>query len=122
MIKKETRKKLRIRRHLRLRQNVKGTAERPRLCVSRTGKHIYVQVIDDEKSHTLIAASSLEPTLKSDLKTGGNIDAAIKVGQAISQKAKEKNITKVVFDRGGNLYHGRVAALAKSAREGGLEF
>jgi large subunit ribosomal protein L18 len=113
-----------LRRHARLRKKVSGTSERPRLSVYRSLHHIYAQVIDDTKGVTLVAASTVEPELREKLKTnsGGNIEAAKVVGNAIAQKAVEKGITKVVFDRGGQIYHGRVKALATAAREGGLEF
>ena len=112
-----------LRRHVRLRKKVSGTSERPRLSVFRSLHHIYAQIIDDTKGSTLVAASTVEPELRKKLKTnGGNIAAAKEVGTAIAQKAIEKGITKVVFDRGGQIYHGRVKALATAAREGGLEF
>ena len=113
--KNETRQK----RHLRVRNRVAGTAERPRLNVFRSLKHIYAQVIDDEKGVTLAAASSVEKDFNG---AGGNIAAAKAVGKAIAAKALEKGISEVVFDRGGYIYHGRVAALAQAAREGGLKF
>lgn len=112
----------RLLRHRRVRAKIRGTAERPRLCVFRSLKHIYAQVIDDDVGHTLVAASTLEPAFRQTGKTGGNIEAAKIVGGWVAQRAKEKGITHVVFDRGGNLYHGRVKALADAAREGGLEF
>ena len=105
------------RRKARIRKRLVGTAERPRLRVSRTGKHIYAQVIDDETGHVLAAASSLSLKI-----VGGNIDAAKAVGAAIAEKAKAKSIENVCFDRGGRLYHGRVKALADAAREAGLQF
>lgn len=108
----------RIRRHARVRKNISGTSEIPRLNVFRSNKAIYAQVIDDSKGVTLVSSSSLE--LK--LQNGGNIEAAQKVGKDIAEKCKKAKINKVVFDRGGFLYHGRVAALAESAREAGLEF
>lgn len=108
----------RIRRHVRVRKNISGTSEVPRLNVFRSNKAIYAQVIDDSKGVTLVSSSSLE--LK--LQNGGNIEAAQKVGKDIAEKCKKAKINKVVFDRGGFLYHGRVAALAESAREAGLEF
>lgn len=108
----------RIRRHVRVRKNISGTSETPRLNVFRSNKAIYAQVIDDSKGVTLVSSSSLE--LK--LQNGGNIEAAQKVGKDIAEKCKKAKINKVVFDRGGFLYHGRVAALAESAREAGLEF
>lgn len=110
----------RQKRHIRVRKKVFGTPERPRLNVYRSVNNIYVQVIDDTAGHTLAAASSLDKGLK--LKTGGNADAAKAVGKAIAERAKAAGVTKVVFDRGGYLYHGRIASLADAAREGGLEF
>ncbi len=110
----------RHRRHGRVRKKVQGTAERPRLAVFRSNKHISVQVIDDRAGVTLAAASTLETDLRSG--ATGNKDAAAKVGTLIADRAKAAGVTTVVFDRGGNLYHGRVAAVADAAREGGLEF
>ncbi|MEO6628627.1 MAG: 50S ribosomal protein L18 [Aquihabitans sp.] len=109
----------RIRRHRRVRKKVRGTAERPRLAVFRSNKHISAQIIDDRSGHTLASASTTEPDLKAN---GGNVDAATKVGQLLAERAKAAGVGTVVFDRGGNLYHGRIAALANAAREGGLEF
>ena len=120
MIKKVSRSEMRQVRHERIRENLFGTKELPRLSVFRSNKEIYAQIIDDENKTTLVSASSLEKELK--LTNGGNIEAAKVVGKAIAEKAKKSKITKVVFDRGGNLYHGRVAALADAARENGLEF
>ncbi|MGD1019685.1 MAG: 50S ribosomal protein L18 [Verrucomicrobiia bacterium] len=114
-----TRVEARYRRHLRLRQKVRGTAQRPRMSVCMTGKHIYVQLIDDANGVTLACAS----TAASDLKgTKATVAGAKKVGQLAAQKAKARNITEVVFDRGGLRYHGRVKALAEAAREAGLKF
>ena len=119
MIQKVDKNQVRQKRHLRVRNRVFGTAERPRLNVFRSLAHIYAQVIDDEKGMTLAAASSMDKDFEG---KGGNIEAAKKVGLAIAKKALEKGIKTVVFDRGGYIYHGRVAALAEAAREGGLEF
>ncbi len=113
---------LRKRRHKRIRKKISGNSTRPRLCVFRSLKHIYAQVIDDEQGHTLVGASTLSPAIKAIASNGGNIAAARKVGKLVAQKAREKNITEVVFDRGGYQYHGRVAALADEARENGLKF
>lgn len=113
---------LRRRRHYRLRRRVKGTPERPRLAVFRSIKHIYAQVIDDDQQVTLAAASTMDSGLKGNLKTGGDIEAAKAVGRLVAERAKEKGVSKVVFDRGGFTYHGRVASLADAAREAGLEF
>ena len=118
MISKESKNISRVRRHARVRRKIKGTPECPRLCVYRSNKNIEAQLIDDDKRVTLVASSSM--TLK--LENGSNIEAAAKVGADIANKAKAKNITKVVFDRSGYIYHGRVKALAEAAREAGLEF
>jgi large subunit ribosomal protein L18 len=109
---------IRKRVHSRIRQRMEGTAERPRLNVYRSLNHIYAQVIDDAKGETLLSASSLA----SKVKTGGNVAAAKEVGKLVAERAIEKGIKKVVFDRGGYLYHGRIKALADAAREAGLEF
>jgi len=109
---------LRVARHKRVRKKVTGVAERPRLAVYRSLKHISVQLIDDSIGQTLASASSLEK----DLQASGNVEGAQKVGEAIAARAKEKGITSVVFDRGGFRYHGRVASLAEGARKGGLQF
>lgn len=118
MIKNESRNIVRQRRHLRVRKKVSGTAEKPRLCVFRSNKNIEAQIIDDVKGVTLVASSSV--ALK--LSNGGNCAAAAKVGADLAEKAKAKGIEIVCFDRGGYLYHGRVAALADAARDGGLKF
>ncbi len=122
MITKPNRKEATRKRHYRLRRRLFGSDERPRLVVYRSVKHIYAQIISDAQSKTLVAASSIDTALKERLGHGGNIDAAKAVGELISKRAKEKGIDKVVFDRGGYLYHGRVAALAEAAREAGLQF
>ena len=119
MIQKVDKNKIRQKRHLRVRNRVIGTAERPRLNVFRSLAHIYAQVIDDEKGITLAAASTMDKDFEGN---GSNIEAAKKVGLSIAKKALDKGIKSVVFDRGGYIYHGRVAALAEAAREGGLEF
>ena len=108
-------------RHRRIRSRVSGSPERPRLAVFRSHQHIYAQVIDDTQHHTLAAASTLDPALKS-LETGATCEASVEVGKLIAQRAIDKGIAKVVFDRGGNLYHGRVKALAEAARSAGLDF
>ena len=110
----------RIRRHARVRKTVSGTPARPRLAVYRSLTHIYAQVIDDERGHTLAAASSVEKALRDG--SGDKTARAKSVGAAVAKKAKDAGVTKVVFDRGGNRYHGRVKALAEAAREAGLEF
>jgi len=121
-VKAESRNEARKRRHARVRKKVFGTASRPRLSVFRSHKHIYAQIIDDHVGHTLVAASSLDPVLRSELRSGSTVEAAKKVGLLLARRALERGITRVVFDRGGYKYHGRVAALAEGAREGGLEF
>lgn len=108
--------------HYRIRKHVNGTAERPRLVVFRSNKQIYAQVIDDEKGVTLVAAASNDKGLAAECKGKNGIDAAAIVGKAVAQRAIEKGITTVSFDRGGYLYHGRVKSLADAAREGGLKF
>ncbi len=120
MIKKESRNEARLARHERVRNKVSGTSTTPRLNVFRSNQNIFAQIIDDTKNVTLVSASSIDKELK--LENGGNVEAARKVGELLAKRAKEQNITKVVFDRGGYLYHGRVEALAEAARENGLEF
>ncbi len=117
-----TKQDLRKRLHDRIRKKLRGTPERPRLTVYRSQGQIYAQVVDDDAGRTLCAASSLDKTLRTKLKTGGNIAAAKEVGGLIASHAKEKGIATVVFDRGGFLYHGRIKALADAAREAGLKF
>ena len=112
----------RVKRHDRVRKNLNGTPERPRLCVYRSNKNISAQIIDDVNGITLVAASSLDKELKAELEYGGNKEAAKKVGEVLAKRALEKGIEEVCFDRGGFLYHGRVAELAAGAREGGLKF
>jgi len=112
----------RIRRHERLRKDLAGTAERPRLAVFRSLSHIYAQIIDDNRGVTLAAASTVEPSLKGDMDDKKKTTQAESVGKAISARAKEAGISQVVFDRGGYRYHGRVKALAEAARAGGLKF
>jgi large subunit ribosomal protein L18 len=117
------RKEATRKRHYRLRRTLFGHPERPRLVVYRSVKHIYAQIINDLTSKTLVSASSLDADLKKALLShGGNIEAAKAVGKLVAQRAQEKGLSQVVFDRGGNLYHGRVAALADAAREAGLDF
>jgi len=122
MIKRIDKNKVRLRKHARVRKKIKGTPEKPRLCVFRSSKHIYAQIIDDVSSTTLVAASTLDEALKGKLNYTGNKEAAREVGKLIATKAIEKGIKNVVFDRGGYLYHGRVKELADGAREAGLEF
>jgi len=118
---KLSRRESKQRRHRRIRGKVNGAPERPRLSVFRSHQHIYAQVIDDTRQQTLVAASTLDPALKS-IKSGATCAASVEVGKLIAQRSLEKGIAKVVFDRGGNLYHGRVKALAEAAREAGLDF
>ena len=120
MIKKQSRNSMREVRHERIRKTLMGTSAVPRLCVFRSNTGIYAQIIDDETRTTLVSASSLDKDLK--IENGSNVEAAKVVGKAIAEKATKAKITKVVFDRGGYLYHGRVKALADAARENGLEF
>ena len=122
MIKQEVRKSRVQKRHQSIRVKLSGTSEFPRLAVYRSTKHIYAQLIDDEKHVTIASASSVDKDLKEKLAHGGNIEAAKVVGEAIAKKAKAAGIECVVFDRGGFLYHGRIAALADAAREAGLMF
>jgi large subunit ribosomal protein L18 len=119
---KKTKEEARYRRHKRVRKKIYGTPERPRLNVFRSLKHIYAQIIDDFSGNTLVSASTLDSELKGKLQTGGNIEAAKSVGLLLGQRAVKKGIKKVVFDRGGYTYHGRVKALADAVREAGLEF
>lgn|SRR5690625_2998648 len=122
MISKAGKNKSRQKRHLRVRKRISGTAARPRLNVFRSGKHIYAQLINDVEGVTLTAASTLDKEISEQLSTGGNIEAAQKVGTLIGERAKKAGISSVVFDRGGYLYHGRIKSLADAAREAGLEF
>jgi large subunit ribosomal protein L18 len=110
------------RRHARIRKRLEGTADRPRMAVFRSNEHIYVQVIDDVAQATLAAASTIDKELKGKLESNSNCDAATEVGKLIAQRVAAKGISQVVFDRGGNLYHGRVKALAEAARANGLKF
>jgi len=120
MIKKESRNVARLARHDRVRSKVSGTSECPRLNVFRSNSNIFAQIIDDTKGVTLVSASSIDKELK--LENGSNIEAATKVGELLAKRAKKAKITKVTFDRGGYLYHGRIEALAEAARANGLEF
>ncbi len=121
-MKTEVRVEARRRVRVRIREKVRGTASRPRLAVFKSGKHIYAQVIDDLSGRTVAQASSLDADLKKQEKVGANVATARKVGQLVAGRAKQKGIVRVVFDRGGYIYHGKVKALADAAREGGLEF
>lgn len=122
MIIKQSRNDVRVRKHTRVRKKITGNADRPRLNVFRSLNHIYAQVIDDKAGTTMVSASTLDESLKGKVGFGGNKEAAKAVGTLIAKRAVEAGITKVVFDRGGYLYHGRVKELADAAREGGLEF
>ncbi len=122
MFKKDDKKALRIKKRRRVRKNISGTPERPRLAVHRSNKHIYAQLIDDVAGVTLVAASTKELSNAGKLESSSTIEAAAAVGKLVAEKAVEKQLKSVVFDRGGFLYHGRVKALADGAREGGLEF
>jgi large subunit ribosomal protein L18 len=122
MVEKVSRRGAQERRHRRVRKKVYGTPERPRLSVFRTLKHIYAQVIDDTRGHTLAAASTLDPQLRDRLDGLKKTDQAKLVGELVAQRALQRGIKQVVLDRGGYLYHGRVKALAEAVREGGLEF
>ncbi|MEN1762148.1 MULTISPECIES: 50S ribosomal protein L18 [Anoxynatronum] len=122
MLKKPSKNSLRLKRHMRLRNKVAGTAQRPRLNVYRSLSHIYAQVIDDARGITLVSASSMEQPVKGQVKSTGSKEAAAIVGKLVAERAKEKGIETVTFDRGGYIYHGRVQALAEGARESGLKF
>ena len=122
MVRKISKNEIRERVHDRIRKRLKGTSERPRLAVFRSVAHIYAQVIDDTKGVTLVAASSTEKADGKKKNSGGNVAAAKEIGKRVAERAKENGINKVVFDRGGYIYHGRVKALADAAREAGLEF
>ncbi len=122
MINKGIKNKIRMKRHLRIRKNIVGTNERPRLNVFRSSKHMYAQLIDDVNGHTLVSASTLDEEVKENIKQGANIDAATLVGALVAKRAQEKGYKIVVFDRSGYLYHGRVKAVAEAARENGLDF
>jgi large subunit ribosomal protein L18 len=122
MIRKTSKNEIRERIHIRIRKKLRGTTARPRLAIFRSTAHIYAQVIDDTKGVTLVAASSTEKPAEGKKVTGGNVAAAKEIGKRVAERAKENGINKVVFDRGGYIYHGRVKALADAAREAGLEF
>ena len=122
MISKKSRTEFRFKKHRKLRNHLDGTAETPRLAVFRSNNHMYAQIIDDTVGNTLVSASTLEKSVKSELEKTNNVDAAAYLGTVIAKKALEKGIKNVVFDRGGFIYQGKVAALADAAREAGLEF
>ena len=122
MVSKESRQKVRVKKHMRIRNRFSGTAQRPRLAVFRSNNHMYAQIIDDTVGHTLVAASTVEKEIKAELEKTNNVDAAAYLGTVIGKRAVEKGIKEVVFDRGGFIYQGKIAALADAAREAGLEF
>lgn len=122
MVKKESRSEIRAKKHRRVRNNLAGTAERPRLAVFRSNNHMYAQIIDDTVGNTLVAASTTEKEVKAELKKTNDVEAAAYLGKVIAKRAVDKGITEVVFDRGGFLYHGKIEALAEAAREAGLVF
>ena len=122
MVKKESRADIRVKKHRRLRNNLAGTAERPRLAVFRSNNHMYAQIIDDTVGNTLVSACTLDKEVKDAVEKTNNVDAAAQVGTVIAKKALDKGITTVVFDRGGFIYQGKIKALADAAREAGLTF
>ena len=122
MVSKESRTKVRLNKHRRIRNRFSGTAERPRLAVFRSNNHMYAQIIDDTVGNTLVSASTLQKDVKAELEKTNNVDAAAYLGTVIAKKALEKGINTVVFDRGGFIYQGKIKALADAAREAGLEF
>ena len=122
MIKKESRSAIRIKKHLRVRNRFSGTAERPRLAVSRSNNHMYAQIIDDTVGNTLVSASTVQKDVKDQLEKTNDVAAAAYLGKVIAQKALDAGIKEVVFDRGGFIYQGKIQALADAAREAGLEF
>ena len=122
MVNKKSRQEVRLNKHRKLRNRFSGTAERPRLAVFRSNNHMYAQIIDDTVGNTLVSASTLEKDVKAELEKTNNVDAAAYLGTVIAKRAQEKGITTVVFDRGGFIYQGKIAALADAAREAGLEF
>ena len=122
MVSKKSRSEVRVNKHRKLRNRFSGTAERPRLAVFRSNNHMYAQIIDDTVGNTLVSASTVEKEVKAELEKTNNVDAAAYLGTVIAKRAIEKGINTVVFDRGGFIYQGKVAALAEAAREAGLEF
>ncbi len=122
MITKKSRTEVRVKKHRRIRNTLSGTAARPRLAVFRSNNHIYAQVIDDEAGKTLVSASTLDADVKADLEKTNNVEAASKLGTVIAKRAMDAGVKEVIFDRGGFIYAGKVAALADAAREAGLEF
>lgn len=122
MVSKRSRAELREKKHMRMRNRFSGTAQRPRLAVFRSNNHMYAQIIDDTVGNTLVSASTLEKEIKSELSKTNDVEAAAYIGKVIAERAKNKGISEVVFDRGGFLYHGKIKALAEAAREAGLVF
>ena len=122
MVSKKSRSVVRANKHRKLRNRLSGTAERPRLAVFRSNNHMYAQIIDDTAHHTLVSASTLQKDVKANLEKTNNVEAAAYLGKVIAEKAIEKGIKDVVFDRGGFIYHGKIQALADAAREAGLNF
>ena len=122
MVRKESRQEIRVKKHMKIRNRFSGTAQRPRLAVFRSNNHMYAQIIDDTVGNTLVSASTLEKEIKAELEKTNNVDAAAYLGTVIAKRAIEKGIKEVVFDRGGFIYQGKIAALAEAAREAGLEF
>ena len=122
MVNKESRSEVRIKKHMRVRNHLAGTADRPRLAVFRSNNHMYAQIIDDTVGKTLVSASTLDKDVKAECEKTNNVEAATVVGTVVAKKALEKGITTVVYDRGGFIYEGKVKALAEAAREAGLEF
>ena len=122
MVSKKSRQEVRVKKHMKIRNRFSGTAQRPRLAVFRSNNHMYAQIIDDTVGNTLVAASTLEKEVKAELEKTNNVDAAAYLGTVIAKRAIEKGINTVVFDRGGFIYQGKIAALADAAREAGLEF
>ena len=122
MVSKESRQKVRVKKHNRMRNHLSGTAERPRLAVFRSNNHMYAQIIDDTVGNTLVAASTLDKDVKAELEKTNNVDAAAYLGTVVAKKALDKGIETVIFDRGGFIYAGKVQALADAAREAGLKF
>ena len=122
MVSKKSRQEVRLNKHRKQRNRFSGTAERPRLAVFRSNNHMYAQIIDDTVGNTLVAASTVEKDVKAELEKTNNVDAAAYLGTVIAKRALEKGITTVVYDRGGFIYQGKIAALADAAREAGLEF
>ena len=122
MVSKQSRQEVRVKKHMKIRNRFSGTAERPRLAVFRSNNHMYAQIIDDTAQNTLVAASTVEKEVKDQLEKTNNVEAAAYLGTVIAKRALEKGIDTVVFDRGGFIYQGKIAALAEAAREAGLKF